>query len=50
MKKGDIVLVPFLFTDLSSTKKRPALVLVSTKQDVMLAFITTKMHWKKNGI
>lgn len=48
MKKGDIVLVPFPFTDLSSTKRRPALILVNDDDDVTLAFITTQLHWKKN--
>jgi len=48
MRKGDIVLVPFPFTDLSATKQRPALVLVSEDEDVTLAFITTKKHWMKD--
>jgi len=48
MKKGDIVLVPFPFTDLSTTKNRPALVLVSENEDVTLAFITTRIHWMKD--
>ena len=48
MRKGDIVLVPFPFTDLSATKNRPALVLVSEDEDVTLAFITTRKHWLKD--
>ncbi len=45
MKKGDVVLVPFPFTDLSGAKNRPALVLVVTENDVTVAFITSQMKW-----
>ena len=46
-RKWEIVLVPFPFTNLSTKKKRPALI-VSTneynnKSDVVIAFITSKL-------
>jgi mRNA interferase MazF len=46
-KRGDIVLVSFPFTDLSSSKRRPALVISpdsfnDTMQDVVLAAITSQ--------
>ena len=44
MKKGDIVLVGFPFTDRSGEKNRPALVLFADKTDVIVAFITTKLN------
>ncbi len=45
MKKGNISLVHFPFTDLTDTKLRPAVVLVPENRegDVLLAFISTKI-------
>jgi len=45
VKKGDVVLVSFPFTDLSGSKLRPAFVLAESNQDVLVAFITTQSKW-----
>ncbi|MFN3532028.1 MAG: hypothetical protein ACK41Q_05865 [Candidatus Brocadia sp.] len=42
--KGKIVLVPFPFTDLTSTKLRPALDIREGEKDVVLAFISSKIQ------
>jgi mRNA interferase MazF len=40
--KGDVVVIPFPFSDLSSSKKRPSLVLADLAgDDVILCMITT---------
>ena len=48
--KWDIILVPFPFTDLSASKRRPGLIVSpdehNTEQDVVIAFITSKMDLK----
>lgn len=46
MKKGDLVLLPFPFTDLTGSKKRPAVVLINTEMDVTLCFISSQLKWK----
>ena len=48
-QRGDIVLVPFPFTDLTTAKQRPALVIStdlyhSGEPDIILAAITSQMH------
>ena len=41
--KGDVVIVPFPFSDLTSTKRRPALVVATlTGDDVILCQITSQ--------
>jgi len=52
MKPGDVILVKFPFSDLESTKKRPALVLVQSQVTdkigvVSIAMITSKVEGMK---
>lgn len=47
-KRGDIVLVPFPFTDLTGAKQRPALVISSdtfnsSRDDILIAAITSQI-------
>ena len=49
--KGDIVVLPFPYTDLSSAKKRPALIVATLKGDnIILAQITTKERNDEDSI
>lgn len=47
-KKWEIVLVPFPFTDLSSAKRRPALIVspdsYNAGKDIVIAYITSQMN------
>ena len=44
--KGDVVVTPFPFSDLSAAKKRPALVVATlTGNDVILCQITSRAHY-----
>lgn len=46
-KQGEIILVPFPFTDLSGSKIRPAVVVSNTKKaDIIVAFITSQSKSK----
>lgn len=47
MPKGNIILIPFPFTDLSGNKLRPALILAETQFDVTVSFITTQLQWQE---
>ena len=46
MKKGDVILLSFPFTDLKGKKIRPALILFVSDLDVIVSFITTQFKWQ----
>lgn len=52
-KKWDIVLVPFPFTDLSTTKKRPALIVSPTEynygNEIVIAFVTSNLKSERTS-
>lgn len=48
MIKGDIILIPFPFTNLTGNKLRPAIILISTPDDLTLSFITTQLKWEES--
>ena len=49
--KGDIVVLPFPYTDLSTTKKRPALIVATLMgENIILAQITTKERDDKDAL
>ena len=50
MKKGSIALVSFPFTDLSTTKLRPALVLHADNDFYVLAFITSQQPKEQTSL
>jgi len=49
--KGDVVVLPFPFSDLSSSKRRPALVVaIASHNDIILAQITSQSFSDKYAI
>ena len=40
MKKGDLVLIPFPFTNLVGFKKRPAVILYNDGVDIIVVFMS----------
>jgi mRNA interferase MazF len=52
-RRGDVVLVPFPFSDLSGTKRRPALIVsgegFNTSPDVIIAQITSNLETRRQA-
>lgn len=50
LEPGTIVTVSFPFTDLSSVKRRPALVLLQAREDLVVCGITSKRSGRSDAI
>ena len=49
--KGNVVVIPFPFSDLSASKRRPALVLANfSGDDILLCQITSQKHNEKFAV
>jgi len=49
--KGNVVIIPFPFSDLSASKRRPALVLANfAGNDILLCQITSQKHNEKCAV
>lgn len=49
--KGEVVVIPFPFSDLSASKRRPALVLANFEgNDILLCQITSQFHTKEKYV
>ncbi|MGH4117205.1 type II toxin-antitoxin system PemK/MazF family toxin [Clostridium sp.] len=49
--KGDVVVLPFPFSDLSQSKRRPALVLVNLdRDDIILSQITSQSIYDSHAV
>ncbi len=46
--KGDVVVLPFPFSDLTANKKRPALVVAELSGDDLIVFLITSQNAKDN--
>lgn len=49
MEKGNVILIPFPFTDLTGSKKRPALIPSVSNLDVTVCFISTQLHQQESS-
>ena len=49
--KGDVIVLPFPYSDLSSSKKRPALIIAALEgDDIILCQITSRKRYDKYAI
>ncbi|MBT4512860.1 MAG: type II toxin-antitoxin system PemK/MazF family toxin [Chloroflexi bacterium] len=48
--KGDVVVVPFPFSDLTRAKRRPALVVAEAEEDLILCQITSQQIRDKHAV